>query len=268
MNIHPTAIVSPSARLGENIEVGPGAIIEAGAKIGSGCVIQAHAVIEGSATLGDHNLVGYGSIIGSAPQDLSHTSAITSRVVIGNHNSIREHVTIHRGSKEGGVTRVGDHCFLMTGSHLAHDVIVGNQVIITNNVLLAGHIEVGDGAVLGGGSVFHQFIRIGRNVMVSGGLGFRSDIPPFTMAGAFNMLTGLNTIGLRRSGIDSNTRLALKVAYKRVFLGVKPRREAVQELLQLEHPTEVREFLEFIASSKRGCCMARKRDRDATAVDE
>jgi UDP-N-acetylglucosamine acyltransferase len=268
MNIHPTAIISPEAKVGDNVEVGPYAIIESGAEIGSNCVIQAHAVIEGSATLGQGNVVGYGTIIGSAPQDLSHTPKIKSRVIIGDNNRIREHVTIHRGSKEDGITRVGDHCFLMTGCHLAHDVQIGNHVIITNNVLLAGHIEVGDRAVLGGGSVFHQFIRIGRNAMVSGGIRFGKDIPPFTIGGHLNTIIGLNAIGLRRSGISACTRLALQEAYRIVFLGNKPRREAVQELLQLEHPTEVREFLEFIASSKRGCCMARKRDRDATAVDE
>lgn len=262
MNIHPTAIVSPSARLGENIEVGPYAIIMDGAQIGSGCTIQAHAVIEGSVTLGEGNLVGYGSIIGSAPQDLSHTPDISSSVVIGNHNRIREHVTIHRGSKEGNTTRVGDHCFLMTGCHLAHDVEVGNHAIITNNVLLAGHVQIGDRAVLGGGSVFHQFIRVGRNAMISGGLGFRQDIPPFTIGAHDNTIVGLNTVGLRRAGFDAATRDALHDAYRRVFLGSLPRREAVQELLAENPIAEVREFLEFIQSSKRGCCTARQRHRE------
>jgi UDP-N-acetylglucosamine acyltransferase len=262
MNIHPTAIVSPSARLGENVQIGPGAVIDDGAEIGAGCVIQAHAVIEGSATLGEGNLVGYGSIIGSAPQDLSHSPDITSRVVIGNNNRIREYVTIHRGSKEGTTTRVGDNCFLMTGCHLAHDVQIGNHAIITNNVLLAGHVQIGDRAVLGGGSVFHQFIRVGKNAMISGGLGFRQDIPPFAIGAHDNTIVGLNTVGLRRAGFDAATRNALHDAYRRVFLGTLPRRQAVNELLAADPIPEVREFLEFIASSKRGCCTARQRDRE------
>ena len=255
MNIHPTAIISPDAKLADDIVIGPGVIIGERVEIGSGCVLQARAVIESDTTMGSGNSVGYGAIIGAAPQDYAHSEAIRSSVVIGNNNRIREYATIHRGTKEGTVTRIGDNCFLMVGVHVGHNCEVGNGAIITNNVLLAGYVQVGEGAVLGGGAVFHQFMRIGRRAMVAGGSRFNKDIPPFTIADSYNKIHGINSIGLKRAGVDSARRLDIKRAFHSVFRENKPFRAAAEEgLLAAEWGPEAREFFEFILSSKRGVC--------------
>ena len=255
MNIHPTAIISPDAKLADDIVIGPGVIIGERVEIGSGSVLQARAVIESDTTMGSGNSVGYGAIIGAAPQDYAHSESIRSSVVIGNNNRIREYATIHRGTKEGTVTRIGDNCFLMVGVHIGHNCEVADGAIITNNVLLAGYVQVGEGAVLGGGAVFHQFMRIGRRAMVAGGSRFNKDIPPFTIADSYNKIHGINSIGLKRSGADSARRLDIKRAFQSVFRENKPFRAAAEEALAAaEWGPEAREFFEFILTSKRGVC--------------
>lgn len=254
MNIHPTAIISPDAKLADDLVAGPGVIIGERVEIGAGCVLQARAVIESDTTIGTGNTIGYGAIIGAAPQDYAHSAEIRSSVVIGNNNRIREYATIHRGTKEGTVTRIGDKCFLMVGVHVGHNCEVGDGAIITNNVLLAGYVQVGEGAVLGGGAVFHQFMRIGRRAMVAGGSRFNKDIPPFTIADSYNKIHGINSIGLKRAGLDADSRLQIKRAFNSVFRENKPFRAAAEEALKGECGPEAREFFEFILSSKRGVC--------------
>lgn len=258
MKIHPTAIVSPKAALADDVEIGPSAIIGDGAVIGPGCVVQAHAIIEGSVTMGEGNTVGYGVVIGAAPQDFSHSPDIASEVRIGSNNRFREYVTIHRGTKPGTATTVGNDCFLMVGTHLAHNVRLGDHVIITNNCLLAGYVDVGDGAVLGGGSVFHQFIRVGRRAMVAGGSCFNKDIPPFVTANLRNLLIGVNLVGLRRAGFSPATRTDIRRAFKLVFRSGLPVREAIARARESEWTPEANEFFDFIAASKRGTCTANR----------
>jgi UDP-N-acetylglucosamine acyltransferase len=192
-------------------------------------------------------------VIGAAPQDFAHTPEIKSAVVIGNNNRLREYVTIHRGTKEGTTTRVGDGCFLMVGCHVGHNSEVGNGVILTNNVLLAGYVQVGDGAVIGGGAVFHQFLRIGRRAMVAGGSRFNKDIPPFVLGEDCNHLHGVNVVGLRRAGMSAECRTEIRRAFRRVYFSTLPLRAAAQEALESAWGPEAREFFEFILSSKRGC---------------
>jgi len=255
MNIHPTAIISPDAKLADDIVIGPGVIIGERVEIGAGCVLQARVVIESDTTIGSGNTIGYGAIIGAAPQDYAHSAAIRSSVVIGNNNRIREYATIHRGTKEGTVTRIGDNCFLMVGVHVGHNCEICDSAIITNNVLLAGYVQVGESAVLGGGAVFHQFMRIGARAMVAGGSRFNKDIPPFTIADSYNKIHGINSIGLKRAGADSARRLDIKRAFNSVFRENKPFRAAAEEALATsEWGPEAREFFEFILSSKRGVC--------------
>jgi len=258
MKIHPTAIISPTAQLSDDIEVGPNVIIGGQAKVGSGCTIQANAILDGKITLGDNNTVGYGAILGAPPQDFAHSPDIESEVIIGNNNRIREYVTIHRGTKSGTATKVGDRCFLMVGCHLGHNVEVANDVIITNNCLLAGYVQVGEGAVLGGGSVYHQFIRIGRRSMIAGGARFNKDIPPFTLGNFYNILYGINLVGLRRCGMNAATRTEIRRAFQLVFRGEKPVREAIAEARLSEWKPEALEFFDFVASSKRGCATSRR----------
>jgi UDP-N-acetylglucosamine acyltransferase len=269
MKIHPTALVSPSARLAEDVEVGPYAIIGGDATMGAGCVVQAYAVIEGRVTMGTGNFVGYGAVIGAAPQDFAHHAEISSEVRIGDNNRIREYVTIHRGTKEGSATTVGNGCFLMVGTHLGHNVTIADNVIITNNCLLAGYVDVGEAAVLGGGSVFHQFLRIGRRAMVAGSSSFNKDIPPFVTANFRNLLVGINVIGLRRGGVDAKTRMEIKRAFKLVYRSGLRVREALEEAGKTEWGLETREFFEFIRSSKRGTCTSnRLADIDSAEAEE
>jgi UDP-N-acetylglucosamine acyltransferase len=255
--IHPSAIVDSAANLASDIEVGPGAIIEAGAVIGEGCRIQAHAVVSGHVRMGARNTVGYGAILGADPQDYDFKPGTKSEVVIGDDNIIREYVTIHRGTKEGTVTKLGNNSFLMVGVHLGHNTSVGNKVIIANNCLLAGYVEVQDGAVLGGGSVFHQFLRVGKLCMVRGGERFPKDIPPFVSAYGTSLVAGINAVGLRRAGFSSETRMEIKRAFRLIYHSGLNISQALEESRNQTWGVEAQYFLDFIASAKkRGVCAA------------
>jgi UDP-N-acetylglucosamine acyltransferase len=249
--IHPTAIVDPAAILAPDVEVGPGAIIEVGAVIGEGCRIQAHAVITGHVRMGKRNTIGYGAIIGADPQDYDLKPGTKSGVTIGDDNNIREYVTIHRGTKEGSSTTVGNNNFLMVGVHMGHNSTVGNKVIIANNCLLADYVEVQDGAVLGGGSVFHQFIRIGRLCMVRGGERFPKDIPPFVSAYGTSLVSGINGLGLRRAGFSSEARMEIKKAFRLVYRDGFNITQAIEESKKMTWGREAQFFLDFIASAKK-----------------
>lgn len=258
MKIHPSAVIHPEAVLAPDVEVGPGVVIGPRVAIGAGTVIAAHAVIESDVVLGEGNAVGYGCILGAPPQDFAHKPEIRSRVRIGNGNRFREYVTIHRGTKEGTETVVGDGCFLMTGTHLGHNTVLGNGVIITNNCLLAGYVTVGDNAVLGGGSVFHQFIRIGRRAMVAGLSAFNKDIPPFVTANFRNLLVGINIVGLRRGGFDAAARAEIKDAFKLLYRSGLSVRDGLAEASRREWGPAATEFFEFIRASKRGTCTSNR----------
>lgn len=253
--IHPSAFVDSTAQLGEGVEVGPGAIIEAGAVIGEGCKIQARAVISSHVRMGARNTIGYGAIIGGDPQDFDFKPGTRSEVTIGDDNILREYVTIHRGTKEGTQTSVGNNNFLMVGVHLGHNSSVGNRVIIANNCLLAGYVSVQDGAVLGGGSVFHQFIRVGRLCMVRGGERFGKDIPPFLVAYGTNLVAGINAIGLRRSGLSSEARLEIKRAFRLLYLDGMNISQALDAASTQQWGPEAENFFNFVREAKkRGVC--------------
>ena len=260
MKIHPTAVIEDGAVLGAEVEVGPFAFVGSQVVVGSGCRIFAHAAITGPVTLGERNIVGYGAVIGAPPQDIGHNESMVSEVRIGNGNTFREYVTIHRGAKDGGATIVGDGNFVMVGVHFGHDVRVGDRTIIANNCLLAGHVEVGDRAVLGGGTVFHQHMRVGRMSMVCGGTRFSRDIVPFAMGDGENLLAGLNVIGMRRAGFASETRLDIKRAFKLVFRSGKNVGQALAEAEQIEWGAEAREMFAFVRTSKRGICVDQPRN--------
>ncbi len=215
--IHPSAIVSESARLAEDVVVGPFSVIDDGVEIGAGCSIGAHAWITGGTVMGEGNSIGFGTIIGADPQSIGFDPATASRVEIGSHNTIREYVTIHRSIYSGKSTKVGDKNFLMTGVHLAHDVQMGSHNSLANNVLLAGHVKMGSHTFLGGGSAFHQFIHIGGYAIVQGNAVVSRDVPPFCMAHGRNELAGLNVIGLRRGGFTPEERADIKRAYSLLF---------------------------------------------------
>lgn len=258
MKIHPTAIVSPRATLADDVEVGPWSSIGDGVTLGAGCVVGSHVVLEGRTTFGEGNTIGHGVIIGCPPQDFAFTDSVQSGVRIGNGNTFREYVTIHRGTKEGSATVVGNGCYLMVGVHLGHNTVLADRVIIANNCLLAGYVEIGEGAVLGGGTVFHQFLRVGRLAMVRGGTRFGKDIPPYVSADGENLISGINAIGLRRAGLSSDVRLEIKRAFKLIFWSGLNMSQALARAAEQDWGDETRVFLDFLATSKRGVCSANR----------
>jgi len=250
VNIHPTAIVHERARLGAEVEVGPFSLVGPEVVLGDKCVIQSHVVIEGPVKMGAGNFIGHGSVIGSAPQDLSFQPETRSGIEIGDANVIREHCTIHRGASEGSVTVLGDGNFLMVGAHVGHDCSIGNGVVIVNDCLLAGHVRIDDRAFIGGGSRFHQGIRIGRVVMAEGR--FTKNLPPFLIA-AKNQVFGVNILGLRRAGFSPADRDEIKRAFKLLYKSELNTRQALAKAAETEFGPVGREFFQFVADAgKRG----------------
>ena len=257
--IHPTALIHPAAEIDPTAEIGPYVIVDGPAKIGPDCRIEAHAQIVGRVEMGAKTVIGRAAIIGGDPQDLGFKAETESGVVLGVGNVIREHVTIHRASKAGSFTRLGDGNFLMAGAHLAHDVVMGDKNILANACLLAGHITVGSNTFIGGGAVFHQFIRIGDYCVIQGNGGFGKDIPHFCAAHRINRLMGLNVIGLRRQGFSSEQRAAIKEMFKCLFLSGKNLSQAVAAAREREWPEAAQRLLDFVATpSKRGICALRR----------
>ncbi len=217
--IHKTAIIHSNAKIGNNSRIGPYSIIGDKVKIGSDCVIHNHVNIDGDTKVGNNCKIFPFSSIGTIPQDLKF-SGERSQLVIGNDVIIREHVTINIGTTGGGMlTKVGDNCLLMVGTHIAHDCKVGNNVIFANNATLAGHVEIQDDVIIGGLSAIHQFVRVGQGSMVGGMSGVVSDIIPYgSVSGNRANLIGLNLIGLKRKAVDKKEINLLRELYRILFL--------------------------------------------------
>jgi UDP-N-acetylglucosamine acyltransferase len=255
VRIHPTAIVDPAAQIGADVEIGPFSVIGPQATIGERTIVQSHVVIEGEVTIGAGNFVGHGAIVGAPPQDISFSPERKTRAEIGNDNIIREYCTIHRGSADGSATKIGDKNFLMAGAHIGHNCVVGNNVIIANNCLLAGYVHVDDGAFLGGGSTFHQYMHIGRLVMVQGSSAFGKDLPPFVIAAERNSVFGVNVVGLRRAGFSGKDRDEIKAAFKLVYLSGLNISQTLEKAASMNFGAPAREFLDFVTNAKkRGIC--------------
>ena len=253
--VHPTAIVDPSAKIGANAEIGPFSIVGSQVTIGDKTIVQSHVVIEGEVEIGTGNFIGHGAVIGAPPQDVSFSPERKTKIEIGNHNIIREYCTIHRGTAEASATKIGDKNFLMAGAHIGHNCLIGNNIIIANNCLLAGYVRVDDGAFLGGGSTFHQFMHIGRLVMVQGSSAFGKDLPPFVVAAERNSVFGLNVVGLRRAGFSAKDREDLKAAFRLVYLSGLNISQALKKATTMNFSASAREFLDFVANAKkRGIC--------------
>ncbi len=260
MSIHPTAIVDPGAEIGNSVDISPFSIISDHVRIGDNTVIGPHAVILPFTSIGASCTIHTGAIIGDLPQDLAFDNA-ESYVRIGSGCVIREGVTIHRGTKSGTQTVVGDNCYLMAYSHLAHNVKLGNNVITVNGSLLAGYVEVGDKAFISGNCVVHQFVKIGRLAMLGGGCAIGKDVPPFctTRSGWVNDIVGLNVVGMRRAGIDPAGRLEIKRAFKKLYLSGLNVSEAVAAIKRDQTSDYALEFCRFLETSSRGICKATTR---------
>ena len=252
--IHPTAVIDPSAIIGDGCVFGPYSVVESDVVIGDGCKLDSFAQIKRYTTMGANNHVHSYACVGDEPQDLGFKNEPTM-VRIGDNNSIREHVTIHRGTPHGeGVTVIGSNCLLMAYSHVAHDCHIGSRVVMANNATLAGHVQVGDHAIISGLSAVQQFSRIGEYAFLGGMSGFSKDVPPYMLANGIRArLFGPNTIGLKRHGFTTETRQALKKAYKIIFRTDLVREEALETALREvgEFP-EVRRLVEFMRTSRCG----------------
>jgi UDP-N-acetylglucosamine acyltransferase len=255
--IHPTAIVHPTAEIAERVEIGPYTVIEERVIIGEGTHVGPHVIICRDTAIGKNCRIFQFGSIGEMPQDLKYSGEDT-KTIIGDENVIREYVTIHRASVHGnGKTELGNHNFLMSYCHVAHDCKIGNHVIMANGATLGGHIEIEDHAILGGLSAAHQFVRIGTHCIISGLTGIPKDIPPYTMAaGERARLYGLNVTGLKRHRFSEDTLRSLKKAYRLLFRSRLPLTQAVQRVLddEIASVPEVGHLVDFIRHSERGIC--------------
>lgn len=252
--IHPQAIVDPSARLAEDVEVGPWTLIGPEVEIGAGSRIASHVVIKGPTRIGVGNRIFQFATVGEECQDKKYRGEPT-RLEIGDHNVIREGVTLHRGTvQDAGVTRLGSHNLLMAYVHVAHDCVVGDHVIMANNAALAGHVHVGDHAVLGGFTAVHQFCRIGPHAMCGAGSVVLKDVPAYVMASGNSAHPhGINLEGLRRRGFSAQALATLRRAYKAIYRQGLTVEQALAALaaLAVEEPA-VLPLIESLRTSSRG----------------
>jgi len=250
LRLHPTALIDPHAQLGEEVEVGPYAILGAGVRIGARTRIGPHACLRGPLVLGEENVVSFACSLGHDPQ-VKGKAGPFGGVRIGSRNVFREYAQVQRSMSPGAETVVGDDNYMMTNSHVAHDCVVGSHVIFCTNVALAGHVLVQDRVNLGGGSMVGQFRRVGELAMVGGLTSVDRDVPPFAIVVGErpNHIEGINAIGLRRAGVGSETRLALKEAFRTIFRGEGP---LASRLDAVTSPApEVRRLVRFLREATR-----------------
>lgn len=252
------ASVSSKARIGSNVEIGFGAVIGDHVEIGDNCKIGPHAVITGHTIMGCNNIVHAGAVIGNITQALAYKGD-DSYLKIGNNNTFRECVTINATEGAGDSTVIGDSNLIMAYAHIAHHCKIGNHVVIANSGTLAGHIIIEDRVTVGGLAAIHQFCKIGRNAMIGGLSKVVKDVIPFVNCdGNPARICGLNTIGLKRSGIDSKDREALKKAYKILFRSGFNTTQAMEKLSELEANQYVSMMINFVRNSSRGIIKERK----------
>ena len=255
--IHPTAIVDPKAEIAEGVEIGPYSLIERDVIIGQATKIGPHVVIREGTRIGKQCHIFQFSSIGEAPQAFAYKGEKTY-LLIGDQNIIRESVTLHRGTIQGGgKTIIGNGNFFMAYSHVAHDSNIGNYVVMANGAALGGHIVIEDYAILGGLVAVHQFCRIGTLAFVSGLTGVVQDIPPYVLAsGSRAQLFGLNTVGLKRHHFPEEALRALKKSYRTIFRSGLTLEKAIKQLSEdnVFRVPEVQHLIQFIQDSKRGIC--------------
>jgi len=251
--ISPLAYVHPNANIGNNVTIDPFAVIHEEVTIGEGTHIMSHAVIMNGAILGKSCVVYPGAVIGAIPQDLKFASEKTT-VEIGDHTTIRECVTVNRGTKEKWKTVVGNHCLLMAYVHIAHDCILGDHVILANVVQLAGHVEVGNHAVLGGLAAAQQFSRIGAHSYIAGNSVIRKDIPPYVKSARDPLsYMGINVVGLTRSNFNKEKIQEISDIYYTLFIQKNTTSAALETIEKNFPPTAERDaILQFVRSSKSG----------------
>lgn len=253
--IHPSAVVHPDAKLADDVTVGPFAVIDAAVTLGPGCTVGPHAYLTGILTAGSNNHFHASCVIGDTPQHLAYAGEPT-RVEVGDGNTFREFVTVHRGMPtNGGVTSIGNGNLFMVNSHIAHDCKVGNKAIFANGAVIGGHASVSDGAFLSGNTCVHQFCRVGRLAMLSGTSSISQDLPPFWIVQEINIVHGVNVIGMRRAGIPNEEIMGVRRAFKAIIRSGQTIRAALEQVEAADgHLPAVKELIEFVRTSKRGIC--------------
>ena len=250
--IHKTAIINSKAKISTDVEIGPYATIGPNVEIGENTLIQSHVNITGNTTIGKGNKLYSFASIGSDPQDLKYKGEETT-LIIGDNNTIREHVTINTGTVQGGgVTKIGNNNLIMIGAHIAHDCIIGNNIVMANNTAIAGHAEIEDFVIIGAKCGVQQFTRIGKRAMIGGMTGVLRDVIPYGLStGNRNYLNGINVVGLRRDKVSNKDILGLTDAYKEIF-----KTEVLSENLKnlngkyTDNPL-VKDVLDFINKDKK-----------------
>jgi UDP-N-acetylglucosamine acyltransferase len=264
--IHSTAVISAEAHLADDVVVGPYVVIEGRVQVGPGCVLRPHVHLCGPLTMGAGNLVYSGCVLGERPQHLRYKDEPTS-LEIGDRNTFREHVTVHRGTTHTWATRIGSDNFLMAHCHVAHDCQVGNRCILANGALLGGHCTLADNVYLSGNSAVHQFVRIGRLALLSGCSATTKDIPPFVIQQGIDTIVGINVVGMRRAGMSNEQINAVRAAFRILFWDGLILPTALAQLeRELGSIDVVAEMVTFLRASPRGINPMRSRGRMADAA--
>ncbi|MBL7191632.1 acyl-ACP--UDP-N-acetylglucosamine O-acyltransferase [bacterium] len=252
MNIHPTAIIDPEAKIAEGVEIGPYSIIQADVEIGAECHISSNVLLASGTKLASGVKIFHGAVIGTAPQDLKYAGEKTA-AEIGENTVIREFCTINRGTSATFKTVVGANCLLMAYTHVAHDCRIGDYVILANAVNMGGHVEIEEYAIIGGMVAIHQFINIGRHSMIGGLFRVPKDVPPYILAGGHPLrYEGLNVIGLKRRGFEPDQRKAIKEAYRLLYQSDLNTSQAIAKIKEGEITPEVKHIIDFFEASERG----------------
>ena len=254
MAIHPTAVIDPRAEVHEEAEIGPFVVIEGGCRIGRGTRVMAHATIMGRTELGEDNEIHPGAILGDTPQDTKYQGE-ESYLKIGDHNIFREYVQIHRGTKSGSSTVIGNHNYLMASAHAGHNCKLGDHIVIANGALLGGYVEVADHVFISGNCVVHQFVRVGELSLMRGLSGTSRDVPPYSIVDWQHRVRGVNVTGLKRAGFNDRRIREVKEAFRILFQKGRNLSLAIREIEAKEKASpDVVALLNFIKSSKRGVC--------------
>ncbi|MGB6221838.1 acyl-ACP--UDP-N-acetylglucosamine O-acyltransferase [Haloferula sp.] len=253
--IHPTAIVSPKAKLGTNVQIGPYSVIGDHVELGDGCIVHSHVIIEGPSRFGRENEFFPFAAVGGKTQDLKYAGEPT-HLEVGDRNTFRENCTIHRGTHEHTPTRIGNDNLFLCYTHVAHDCQLGDHIILSNNGTLAGHVTVEDHVIVAGMSAVHQFCRLGCHSMIGGMARISQDVAPYTIAEGHDPATrGLNLVGLKRRGFTEDDLRALKAAYKKLFLKKDTNLSVSLSSLKADTPSNnphVKHLIAFIEASQRG----------------
>ena len=252
--IHPTAVISESATIGENVTIGPFCVVDDNVTIGDGCILKSHVVVRGTTRIGKNNKFFQFSSIGEDCQDKKYAGE-TTELIIGDDNEFREGVTVHRGTiQDEGVTIIGSRGLFMVNAHIAHDCVLGDDIIVANNCAIAGHVHIDDFVIVGGAVGIHQFCKIGAHAFLGAGGIILRDVPPFVMvSGHKNIPQGINSEGLKRRGFEKDEVLAIKRAYKVIYRAGNTIEEAIDALEAPANDHEgVARMVEFLRHAERG----------------